>query len=334
MILLRQETAAPERLRVYDPSGNPMTLDKSQEIARGGEGKIYTFAHNPAFLIKVLKPEVQQAKAPDFQKRLNVMLALSECRNAPFLAWPQMAVFDARQRTIGFVMRRCEGRKLRALYAPCQVQRFFPGWDRLAVTQTALNLVESVQMLARHKVLVNDFNPDNFLVDNYGRVCLIDCDSFQIPHENGAFLTSVYTPEFAAPELLFQPERFKHERTPEQVRFSLAIVVYMILMSGLHPFARCGGGTPAENLKSGKCPLDKTSGVRFPVSWGKSVSWLPESLQDLFSRMFVAGYKNPAKRPLISEFKRELIKFIEIMQKSNNPNQRAILPVSTRRKRK
>ena len=324
---------------VYDPAGQPLALKKSDVIAHGGEGFVYKLSINSGYLVKICKDETldNASKREAFCGRINAMLSLEDCRKAEFLAWPQMPVFDSQKRVIGFVMPRAGGRTLRALYAPCQIRRFFPGWDRLHVTKVALNLVNAVQMLARHRVLVNDFNPGNFLVDSQGKITLIDCDSFQIPGagtKQNTFLTRTFTPEYTAPELLFKPELFNQERTPEQVRFSLALVVYMILMSGLHPFAQCGGTDPAENLKTGKCPLDKSHGVRLPVGWYKSVSWLPQSLYDYFVDMFVAGYGNPEQRPLIGDLKTELENFIEIMRKSSNKNQRAICPENARRKKK
>ena len=323
---------------VFDPLGKPLNLKKSDILAHGGEGFVYKLAINPHYLIKICKDDTlnNPCKQAAFCARLNAMLALDECRNAEKFAWPQMPVFDSRKKIIGFVMPRANGRTLRALYAPCQVRRFFPAWDRLQITKVALELVEAVQKLARNRVLVNDFNPDNFLVDKQGKITLIDCDSFQIPgagDNQNVFLTRTFTPEYTAPELLFKPELFNQERTPEQVRFSLAVVVYMILMSGLHPYAQCGGGDPVENLKSGKCPLDKTQGVRLPVGWYKSVSWLPQSLHDCFVKMFVDGYSDPLQRPMIGELKTELENFIEIMRKSTNPNQRAICPEKARRKK-
>jgi len=187
-------------------------------------------------------------------------------------------------------------------------------------------------MLARHKVLVNDFNPGNFLVDKTGVVRLIDCDSFQIPVDGGEpLMTRTFTPEFCAPELLLHPENFDRARTPEQVRFSLAVVIYMLLMSGLHPYARCGGGDPAENLKSGKCPLVKSSAVRMPVSWYKSVSWLTPGLKDCFIRMFVDGFADPSKRPLLEELRTEIENFIVVMRTSKSNNQRDILPTTAKR---
>lgn len=331
---------SPDRDRtVYDPTGAALALKKSDVLAHGGEGIVYTFRKNPAFLIKICKDDTLRdpRKLAAFRDRLNAMLALEECRKADFLAWPLMPVFDEKKQVIGFVMRKNSGRTLRALYAPCQVRRFFPGWDRLSVTKVALNLVNAVQMLARHRVLVNDFNPDNFLVDSFGRIRLIDCDSFQIPgagDDQNTFLTRTFTPEYTAPELLFHPELFNRERTPEQVRFSLAVVVYMILMSGLHPYAQCGGGDPVENLKSGKCPLARRDGVRLPVGWYKSVSWLTPGLKHLFIHMFVDGHHEPLKRPMLGELKNELENFIDVMRKSKNKNQRAILPEKVKRKEK
>ena len=331
---------SPDRDRmVYDPAGAPLSLTKADILAHGGEGIVYTFRKNPAFLIKICKDDTLRdpRKLAAFRDRLNAMLALEECRKADFLAWPLMPVFDEKKQVIGFVMRKNSGRTLRALYAPCQVRRFFPGWDRLSVTKVALNLVNAVQMLARHRVLVNDFNPDNFLVDSFGRIRLIDCDSFQIPgagDDQNTFLTRTFTPEYTAPELLFHPELFNRERTPEQVRFSLAVVVYMILMSGLHPYAQCGGGDPVENLKSGKCPLARRDGVRLPVGWYKSVSWLTPGLKHLFIHMFVDGHHEPLKRPMLGELKNELEIFIDVMRKSKNKNQRAILPEKVKRKEK
>jgi len=321
-------------LTVYDPKGVPLRLTRSDEMAHGGEGVIYRFARNNGVLIKVCKRETlaDQAKLSLFRSRLNAMMQLEECRTADFLAWPLMPVLDKQGGAMGFVMRRCTGRTLRALLAPVQVRRFFPGWNRIQVAQVALNFLDAVRMLARHKVLVNDFNPGNFLVDRMGTVRLIDCDSFQIPVEGGKpFMTRTFTPEFAAPELLLHPELFNQPRTPEQIRFSLAVVIYMVLMSGLHPYARCGGGDPAENLKSGKCPLDKHCGVRMPVSWYKSVSWLTPGLKDCFLRMFRDGFSHPDKRPLLGEIRDEIVGFIEVMKHSKNENQRAILPTTAKR---
>ena len=329
--MLSQPHAKNGTITVYDAKHAPLKLTRADEITRGGEGVIYRIANADRYLCK---PETiaEPQKLTAFRQRLAAMSALEECRSAPFLAWPLMPVLDGQGCPIGFAMRKCTGRTFRALFAPAQVRRFFPGWNRIHVTQVALNFLDAVRMLARHQVLVNDFNPSNFLVDKNGAVRFIDCDSFQIPVAGGTpLMTCTHTPEFCAPELLLHPENLSRPRTPEQVRFSMAVVIYMILMSGLHPYARCGGGDPAENLKSGKCPLVKSSGVRMPVSWYKSVSWLTPSLKNCFIRMFVDGYAHPEKRPLLSEMRTELVQFLQVMKSSRFDNQRAILPTTARK---
>jgi DNA-binding helix-hairpin-helix protein with protein kinase domain len=331
---LSQPKTSRNAFTVYDPRQTPLRLTPADEIAHGGEGIIYRIPQSSSYLLKLCKPETiaDRQKLAIFHQHLAAMSAIEECREAKNLAWPLMPVRDGQGRTIGFAMQKCAGRTFRALFAPVQVQRFFPGWNRIQVTQVALNFLDAIRMLARHQVLVNDFNPSNFLVDKTGTVRFIDCDSFQIPIPGRPpLMTRTFTPEFCAPELLLHPENFNRPRTPEQVRFSLAVVIYMILMSGLHPFARCGGGDPAENLKSGKCPLVKESGVRMPVSWYKSVSWLTPSLKDCFIRMFVDGFAHPEKRPLLSELRMELVHFLQVMKTSRTENQRAILPTTARK---
>ena len=325
--------AAPEKagpVTVYDRQGEPLKLSAAEKVAQGGGGTVYRFRANDRILIKLCKPDSVPGR------KIQAMLELEECRNAPFLAWPLMPVFDRNRLIIGFAMRKCSGRTLRALYAPFQVKRFFPGWDKLQLAQVALNLVNGVQLLARQGVLISDFNPDNFLVNRHGKVQFIDCDSFQIAGKDGkTYLSKNFLPEFAAPELLLHQENFKRGRTPEQIRFSLAVVVYMILLSGLHPFAYCGGSDPATNLKTGKCPLDTRTKIRFPVSWTKSVSYLPDSLRELFRRMFVDGYGEPLRRPGLGELKSELEQYIAFLRKCGiNSQHRAILPTTSRRRKK
>ena len=118
---------------VYDPKGVSLRLNRGDEVAHGGEGVIYRFARNNGILIKVCKKEtLADASKPSlFRSRLNAMLMLEDCRNADFLAWPLMPVMDKQSGAVGFVMRKCTGRTLRALLAPVQVRRFFSGWNRI-----------------------------------------------------------------------------------------------------------------------------------------------------------------------------------------------------------
>ena len=92
--------AAPsgERNRtIFDPTGKPLHLKKSDILAHGGEGFVYKLGINPHYLVKVCKDETlnNSRKQSAFCDRLNAMLALEDCRNADFLAWPQMRLEES-----------------------------------------------------------------------------------------------------------------------------------------------------------------------------------------------------------------------------------------------
>lgn len=66
----------PDRTRsVYDSAGVPLVLNKSDVLAHGGEGVIYKFAKNPAFLIKICKDDTirDSRKLAAFRSQCAVM---------------------------------------------------------------------------------------------------------------------------------------------------------------------------------------------------------------------------------------------------------------------
>ena len=81
--------AAPsgERNRtIFDPTGKPLHLKKSDLLAHGGEGFVYKLGINPHYLIKICKDDTlnNSRKQSAFCDRLNTMLALEDCRRADF----------------------------------------------------------------------------------------------------------------------------------------------------------------------------------------------------------------------------------------------------------
>lgn len=99
--------AAPEKagpVTVYDRQGDPLKLSAAEKVAQGGGGTVYRFRANDQILIKLCKPDLVPGR------KIQAMLEREECRNAPFLAWPLMPVFDPNRLITGFAMRKCSGR--------------------------------------------------------------------------------------------------------------------------------------------------------------------------------------------------------------------------------
>ena len=321
---------------VYDAEGAPLQLGIEQECGNGGEGTVYTCPAHPKFVIKIYKQRIleNQAKRDAIEKRLRDMLAIEPLRQNPDIAWPVMPVFDGNKRVAGFVMRAVNGTAMRALQGHEQINRLFPGWDRKDLALVARDFLDKMQLLADNGVMVNDFNPANFMVGKDHKVRLIDCDSFQIPATDGGkpHVATSYFASHVAPELLKKPELLNRPRGPEQARFGAAIIVFQLLMCGLHPYSHRNGGTPENNLKQGKCPLGQGSGCQLPAGWYNLVSYLPFSLMETFIKMFRDGHGNPSARPTLATLRDQVDKFLFVMKK--DPERRNLAPKAPKQKTK
>ena len=319
---------------IYDHKGMPLHLSAADELASGGEGTVYRCPVHSSFVIKLYKQDI--VENPDKQKsiaeRLRDMLSIEALRKDRDIAWPQRIVYDANKRVAGFVMRAVEGSSFRSLQGATQIQRLFPGWNRKDLALVARNFLDKMQLLADHGVLVNDFNPANFIVGKDHRVRLIDCDSFQVPSATGGepHVATSYFASHVAPEILRDPSLLKRPRGPEQARFGAAIIAFQLLMCGLHPYSHKNGGTPEENLKAGKCPLGIGSGCSIPTGWYNLLSYLPYTAMEKFIRMFHDGHGDPSVRPTLAELRKEVEKFLFVMKK--DPLRKSLAPAAPKAK--
>lgn len=312
---------------VYDFDGNPLQLGTRDEKASGGEGTVYTMPNTPSIMIKLYKAKTIQdaVKMREIQKRLDCMIYNSACAGMKYLAWPLLSVADDKKEMIGFAMRACEGESFRSLGSVAGIAKTFPRWTRLQLAETALDFVVKVHALAKNNVIINDFNPSNFLVDRNCKVSMIDCDSYQIPDKYGKpLITHTYFASHVAPELLKNQKLMDSPRDIHHVEFGAAVVVFGLVMCGLHPYNfsdptnRRKIGSPEENLLKGYCPFAPSSKLRFPQAphdeWANLWSWLPKSLQDAFVATFCDGHSNPGHRASLNQLESALRETVQFMQ--------------------
>lgn len=322
-----ESQTAGRMLEVYDSTGAVLKLGQKDEKGSGGEGTVYELPMNSKFLVKIYKEETLKdaRKMGELRERIKDMVNLANCANMQFLAWPIMPAMNERKEIVGFVMRKCSGNSFLTLRGPRFIKQHFHGWTRRQLALTALDYVKKVRLLAANDVLINDFNPANFLVNDKCEVTFIDCDSYQIPSQNGSVnITRTYFPSHVAPELLSDKRLLDAPRNIHHVEFGAALTVFNILMCGLHPYNYCDPkhksacGTPDENLKKGRCPLGKGAGCMLPQGgWYNLWSWLTFRLKDTFIRMFKDGHANPAVRPRLEELQNNISEFIFCMDKEH-----------------
>ncbi len=159
--------------------------------------------------------------------------------------------------------------------------------------------------------VIGDLNESNLLVSNSALVTVIDCDSMQVPKGNsrGVFRCPVGKPEYTAPEL--QGRIFSDmDRNEHQDHFALAVVIFLLLMEGVHPFSGVwrGPGDPKtieENIRTSNCTYIGSPNIG-PMPSAISFATLPARLRVLMLRCFREGHKSPAQRPSASEWKEAL----------------------------
>jgi len=218
-------------------------------------------------------------------------------------AWPVDLLLDGRGRFAGFVMPRAEGPRLFEFYNPVSRRETAGGFHAGRMHRAGRNLAAAFDALHAAGYVVGDVNESNLLVSPVDSgVTLVDADSLQVRDaESGAVYRSrVGKPEFTPPEL--QGVSFDEvDRTEAHDRFGLAVLLFLLLMEGTHPFAvRTEGDGEAppveERIRRNLFAHAGRDGCR-PPRLSPRFDALHPPLQALFVRAFVDGHADPAARP-------------------------------------
>lgn len=304
-------------------TGERLTL--TPVLARAGEGTVYGVGERPDLAAKVFHPELKGLAA-----KLDKVAAMVESpppgRVQPngfvVLTWPSGLLLDG-DRPVGFVMPRVDTAtavEIHTISNPSNREDPLPGgpqwtrhatWDHLV--STAANLCLAVQVVHRVDAVIGDFQERNILVSDTTQVTLVDCDSMQFTDATGRrFLCSVGRPEFTAPELVGVDLRLEPREKPSDL-FALAVHIHLLLMAGNHPFMRgtwTGGGQQPDALtlaRSGAWAGGPGSPLQtHPLA--PPPTFLPGEIQQLFTRAFTDGVRDPARRPSAAEWRDNLLR--------------------------
>ncbi len=168
--------------------------------------------------------------------------------------------------------------------------------------RTAHNLAAAVRAIHEAGYVVGDLNESNCLVNNQALVTLVDTDSFQVPAQGHIFRCPVGKPEYTAPEM--QGVNFgDRDRAEEHDNFALAVLIFQLLMQGIHPFAGkfTGSGEPVglpERISAGYWPYSAHGKVPFgPNPHAPPLEVLPAPVRALLQLCFAEGHRQPSRRP-------------------------------------
>ncbi len=298
-------------------TGELLVLDDGNVLGAGGEATVYALPDDRSLAAKVyLKPSEDRAR------KLVVMTANPPAETSlatpyPEIAWPLDLLWTTgrKSRIAGFLMPRvADMAPIIDIYSPHARLMARPWFDFRLLIKACANLAGAVETAHQGGCVIGDLNHTNIFVSDDSRVTLIDADSFQVSDPNGGalFLCPVYTPEFTAPELHHQG-LVKTERSLDQDAFGLGVLVFLMLMGGVHPFSGVNlgrGEVPPlfSRIASGDFPYSRNRpSMIAPPPIALPFETLSPGLQNLFYRCFEEGHDQPDLRPAPSAWREALL---------------------------
>jgi DNA-binding helix-hairpin-helix protein with protein kinase domain len=279
-------------------SGQAVTLDGQVDF--GGQGTFYRVKGRPDLGAKVL-----DHPPADLVDRLEAMIAnpppgLLDLSAPASCAWPLDALIgaDGRGACVGALVPFVPNRGLLAgLVNPAHRG---PGVTPAGLVRAFRNTARAVALLHAHGVVVGDLSARNVLADETGNATLIDADSAQFAAGTRVFESPAGTPDCTPPEWQGVPRAGTVLRPPYDL-FGLAVLGFMAVSDGVHPFAgvpagRGGQVLPPEQIKRGWWMHGRRVPVR-PPRHAPPFDALPREVRELFRQCFEPGHADPVSRP-------------------------------------
>jgi DNA-binding helix-hairpin-helix protein with protein kinase domain len=285
--------------KYYLEDRSKILIDDSKPIGTGGEGSVFKLAKNPNILVKIYTDRALE-RMPDIEQKIKAMVArkpgLLDYNGLTIIAWPSYVVYDEFQRFVGYLMRRVQAKNhLSHVITPGLQKQKFPNitwYDRLVI---AINLAKVMSFIHKNDTVIGDINTSDFFVYPAFEIGVVDTDSFQVSSENQLFHCKVFTPDYTPPEVIEAKKRSKTEikRLPNQDNYGLAILIFQILMMGVHPFsARVKGTLGFDGNAINYCmeneifPYQTHNQNIIPPKNAMPFNFFPKHIQDLFVKAF------------------------------------------------
>jgi DNA-binding helix-hairpin-helix protein with protein kinase domain len=218
-------------LEVVEGTGKVVRLGR--KLGQGGEGAVYELEGQPGVLAKIFHQPIPQSRA----EKIRVMVSARTPALERLTAWPLELLSLPDGKPIGLKMPHVLGhRDIHQLYSPKSRRATFPKADWRFLVRVSANVARAFATVHAAGDVIADVNHGGVLVAPDARVRLIDCDSFQINVGGRCFPCDVGVPIFTPPEL--QDRTLTGViRTENHDNFGLAVMIFLVLFMGRHPFA-------------------------------------------------------------------------------------------------
>jgi DNA-binding helix-hairpin-helix protein with protein kinase domain len=215
-------------------------------LGQGGEGAVYELEGRAGVVAKIFHEPLPAARA----EKIRAVVASRTPALEKLTAWPIELLSLPGGQPIGVKMPRVVGhRDIHQLYSPKSRRIAFPRADWRFLVRVSANVARAFATVHAEGAVIADVNHGGILVGADARVRLIDCDSFQVTAGGRCFPCDVGVPIFTPPEL--QDRTLTGViRSENHDNFGLAVMIFLILFMGRHPFA-------GRYLGEGDMPIER-----------------------------------------------------------------------------
>lgn len=321
MALFMSEDASGHKKLVTD-DGRYLYLGSI--LGSGGEGTVYKIPSMPGKVAKIYNNRVDINEKERHLKAFTHSQIPSKIDNTLIATVPEKGLYTLEGAFVGYLMPQVSSQfKIYDVMRPTPDRmKYFPKLDYRGLIVIAYNLAEVVNCMHRHGVIIGDLSLSNIIVNIDGTVCLIDVDSFDITDlvTKERFPCCVGMAELLAPELQ-KAGQVKGLFTKATDYFSLAIIIFRLLMNNADPFAIVSIDNQVSTrfnevdsrIYNGECAFVKNiPGKKIP-DWAPDFDALPIYIKDLFKRVFdynSSDYlEKIAQRPTAEEWMQVLMQY-------------------------
>ena len=316
------------------------TIRPEQLLGKGAEGEVWSVQDHPSLALKLFHGlDMSQAT----QHKLTILIANQpeNIKTAEYrLAWPMELVTVGKSSTTpGYIMPRLAperhleiGAYLNISRRNRRLQQRRTGYTFLHLLTLAHNLARMTADLHEQGHIIGDLSSRNVRASDRCQIALIDIDSIQtVDRSSGQiYRCPVGTPEYSPPER--QDVAFDTvERTIDDDRFALAVMIYQLLFQGRHPFT----GIPAS-----PATISPDIGIAGRIQTGSLIhekeqnDWRPTNVDNMiwtatpFKRQFRKGLSRNPPRYAAHQWAADIQKAAQTLK--NCPNNRGHLYFGSR----
>ncbi|MCL2460508.1 MAG: protein kinase, partial [Euryarchaeota archaeon] len=280
----------------------------------GGEGEIYFVKDHATSCAKLFHPH---SITPELVEKIEYMV-YNPLKSSLLssIAWPTACLYDksgSDRRFLGFLMPYIDPSSYE------EAHKWYDPQDRKKQKKAPLTLAERLCVIyqlatAIHDLhtlghAVGDLRETNLLI-GLKRVVIIDCDSFQIKKSgsDSFYPTRVATAEYLPFESQGKDFSKKSISRIDSDQFALAVLIFKILMDGVHPYQSQGrlvshAPSTADKIKRGYFAFDEKLHGLYPPPYAPDYhTHVPKAFARCFTQTFVEGHKDPKRRTRPEQF--------------------------------